>query len=474
MPVVKLNNDIFRTDFPVEALEVMPRGLHILKMKWAAGSHINQIIDTVNLWSKAIDDEPVALAWTAANEYAGEFWNKMSADAVKGAAFLYGLDTKLVKKKMIAGLIEMMALPVRPMIIADTISRFQLMAKGDADPGQKMIDPLPGQTKPRSHPSPPPAVIEESVVARRRIPKKKKSHDDGSDSPVSVSDSDDIVDPKSFTMSDKAIQRLIRAATKSKRQRRRADSDESDTEGSDSDDRPRKRKRSSFASFKSKVDRSVANRTYFDFTMMGEKYQEVMLLQDCGMKATAIKDLYTSFDPVATPQGVLAWITLCVESAKYERAEVADMLAWYALVMFAEGSSPTSRATYMKRFMATKMSMIGQWRSEFERDATLRSKFLISPLPLMSSADGTGGGRGNLRGTRKGGKGGKGGKGAGPVWICFGYADPLKVCRAKGKCRFTHFCASCGPPVAHTAATCLAAKTWDQAKADIAKAALGM
>ena len=81
MSVVKLNNDIFRTDFPVEALEVMPRGLHILKMKWAAGSHINQIIDTVNLWSKAIDDEPVALTWTAANEYAGEFWNKMSADA---------------------------------------------------------------------------------------------------------------------------------------------------------------------------------------------------------------------------------------------------------------------------------------------------------------------------------------------------------------------------------------------------------
>ena len=71
----------------------MPRGLHILKMKWAAGSHINQIIDTVNLWSKAIDDEPVASTWTAANEYADEFWNKMSADARLSRALLFSTDS---------------------------------------------------------------------------------------------------------------------------------------------------------------------------------------------------------------------------------------------------------------------------------------------------------------------------------------------------------------------------------------------
>ena len=167
-------------------------------------------------------------------------------------------------------------------------------------------------------------------------------------------------------------------------------------------------------------------------------------------------------------------MALCSESPKYTGVEVGDMLRWYARVMSDPLSSPVSRATYMKVFMAKYMHRLGHWLAEFERDHDMKVTRLHAPQPVVATqwSGNPRGGRG--RGT--GGRGSKGGKGAGAASrFCYGYCDPLRVCipRVPGvPCPYLHKCASCG--TAHTAATCKAAGTWDQAKASAAKRACGM
>ena len=492
MPAVSLKKDIFRSDFAVEARSSMPR-LAVAKMKWNSSPHPNQIIDIVNMWSEAIDGEPDEGAWSASKEYATEYWSMMSATAVQGAAFLYGLADKLVKSSAIERLIAIMAWPVRPEVIADTVRRFQILSRGEVDPGPAALDLLPGQTTGQAKPK--------KKAPAARIPRKRKPGSDpvepsppvgGEDDDVDV-DSDPPLDDEgrgsapasgSINISDKALLKLLKAV-RTKKRRRGSSSDDSDSDSSDSDAQSSRKSRGSYAAFCAKVDKSVARRKYFDFTMLGEKYVEVMLLRDCGMKSAAVKAMYSSFDPVATPQGILAWIALCAKSEKFSRAEVADMLEWYSLVLFTEDSTPMSRATYMKRFMAVKMKKLGQWKSEFERDATMRSKFLVPMVTQVAAAAAAappqGGQRGAGAGSQRRQRGSRGGRGKGGqrgtarnALFCYGYADPTKRCMASGACRYSHICASCGPPTAHTAAACLAAGTWVQSRADAAKAAAGM
>lgn len=169
MTSVTLSEDIFRSDFEVEVVADLPK-FNVDKIKWARDLSVVQIIDTVNVWYDNMSKEGPK-KWVLAASNANEFWQKLTADGVKAAAFLYGLDPKMSKSVLVPALVEIEAMPVLPAVLVDTIKRFQVMASGGGDPGQASFSPLPGQEKSGGEDK------RDKEMARKKSRKKAKSKD---------------------------------------------------------------------------------------------------------------------------------------------------------------------------------------------------------------------------------------------------------------------------------------------------------
>ena len=272
MSAVTLSKDIFRSDFMVAPVPKL-HSFRTNMMKWGRDYHINQIIDTVNAWSDALPRDNASWSLSAV-AMAREFWEKLSADAIKGVGFLYGLDPSKSKRVIVDDLVEIMAMPVRPDYVKDTILRFQAVQAGQADPGPSSLPPIPGQVADQEE--------DQGASGAGGGSRSDPSHQSAREERKQLPPGDGQAPTLAISSAQlEAI--LAKIGGRSKRKRRKDDDDSSSDSESDSSDGRRKGK--TYESFIRARDSAIARRRFFDPTIMGEAYQEIMVLEDCGLKA---------------------------------------------------------------------------------------------------------------------------------------------------------------------------------------------
>ena len=431
---------IYRVDFPPPTKSMKIPPCETSRLCWGKSDPPpNQLKDITAEIIKGMDGLPSPDApWPVVGlqEHYFAYWNRLRVEAVRLAAFLYGCETKGRKDLLIARLIAIRAMLVSPEFLRDWHSRSLLVTAGSADPGPAEGFLVSGADTGSAETTPPPSekrrkITKKADAASARALHVEEDEEETCTDPVLVAPTTATAVPQLITLTPAQFNALVASANRPV------------ASGPVQPSTPTV-KRNDFDAYMHGIREKVSNRTFTDPTALGDVYLETMELEDSGLHDSTAKALYKPFDPVATPQGVLRWISLCAADEKaYSRIEIADYIKWFSRVFWDKASTPDSRARYMKRFMCTHCAE-PDWPTLMSSDSLLLRNVLHALPPASphghTSAPST--------------------KPASTLY-CYAYCDPTKTCNARGRCGFRHVCASCGGP--HTAILC---KAWIQKSAD--------
>ena len=141
----------FYDDFPMDDIKSLPK-LDVKKIGWmnATPEQVKEILAQWCIAMPSESDEPDT-PWRpeAAATFAGEYWNKTTADAVRASAFFYGcmIDNK-TKKTLVSELVAMKACPIRPEVAWDAWTRITTKLTGQAMPAARVFPPIEDLTSP--------------------------------------------------------------------------------------------------------------------------------------------------------------------------------------------------------------------------------------------------------------------------------------------------------------------------------------